>query len=351
MILTANIEKDYRIIFEKNRDIGRLHSKSSFGRIVNQGKLEISLLEAAFLLDEDKIKIKKGEKYIVFEEIVKKAAEKIPRFDILYTVFKDLRKRGCHVNIFDEIKKTDFDFLIPNKKDDVNYYVACFSERSYINIKKVKKLIEKAERKKGFLWFTIVDEEGDITYYDTKKLNPYGINKTCKYSKTKAFLIDDRTVIFNEKKYKKLFEKEFFGKSFGKGLQVSMLESLYLKDKKILDIKDINDKIISLEELGGKAEKYQPDIKTRLKIYSDLKNRGLIVKTGFKFGTHFRAYTKKPDEGHAEYLVQSVDKNFKFIWPNISRAVRLAHSVNKEMLFAFEIDDKINYVSLGRLRP
>ena len=54
---------------------------------------------------------------------------------------------------------------------------------------------------------------------------------------------------------------------------------------------------------------------------------------------------------HAEYLVHVVNKNFKSIWAEISRAVRLAHSVNKEILFA-RVDGKdLDYIRLGRLRP
>ena len=98
-------------------------------------------------------------------------------------------------------------------------------------------------------------------------------------------------------------------------------------------------------------EKLQPDIEQRLMVYKDLKQRGLLVKTGFKFGAHFRAYTKKPEETHAEYLVHVANKNFRTLWAEISRAVRLAHSVNKEIVFACVEDDKIDYIRFGRLRP
>jgi tRNA-intron endonuclease len=66
---------------------------------------------------------------------------------------------------------------------------------------------------------------------------------------------------------------------------------------------------------------------------------------------HFRAYTKKPDVTHAEYLVHVVEKKFKSVWAEISRAVRLAHSVNKEIVFARLDGKNIDYIRLGRLRP
>ena len=82
-----------------------------------------------------------------------------------------------------------------------------------------------------------------------------------------------------------------------------------------------------------------------------MKKNGLIVKTGFKFGSHFRAYTKKPGETHAEYLIHAVNADFKSLWSEISRAVRLAHSVNKEIIFAKVNKNYIDYIKFGRLRP
>ena len=95
----------------------------------------------------------------------------------------------------------------------------------------------------------------------------------------------------------------------------------------------------------------QPDIDLRFNVFKDLKKRGLLVKTGFKFGAHFRAYTTKPDHTHAEYLIHVVDSDFKSSWAEISRAVRLAHSVNKEIVFAKVDETKIVYIKFGRLRP
>jgi len=79
----------------------------------------------------------------------------------------------------------------------------------------------------------------------------------------------------------------------------------------------------------------------------------MLVKTGFKFGTHFRVYSQTPDKNHAEYLIHSITNRYRGSWAEISRAVRLAHSVNK--IFAFALShgeqDTIFYLSLTRLRP
>jgi tRNA-intron endonuclease len=126
---------------------------------------------------------------------------------------------------------------------------------------------------------------------------------------------------------------------------------MYLFEKGIVDIQTEDGKKISKEKLEKIIFKLQPDFKSRLVVFKDLKNRGLIVKTGFKFGAHFRVYTSKPDDTHAEYLIHVVDKGFRSTWAEVSRAVRLAHSVNKEIIFARVDLDKIDFIVFGRLRP
>ncbi|ENO11979.1 tRNA splicing endonuclease [Thermoplasmatales archaeon SCGC AB-539-C06] len=91
-----------------------------------------------------------------------------------------------------------------------------------------------------------------------------------------------------------LLEKEFFGKPFGNGLQLSMVEALYLMEKNVIDIINVvTGRKNSVKKFKEFIQKSQPDINLRITVFNDLKKRGLIVKTGFKFGAHFRAYTKK----------------------------------------------------------
>ncbi|ENO11978.1 hypothetical protein MBGDC06_00501 [Thermoplasmatales archaeon SCGC AB-539-C06] len=50
--------------------------------------------------------------------------------------------------------------------------------------------------KSGKLWFSIVDEEGDLTYYDVSKLDIKGKVRGHKFSKTTGTLLENRVVIF-----------------------------------------------------------------------------------------------------------------------------------------------------------
>ena len=126
---------------------------------------------------------------------------------------------------------------------------------------------------------------------------------------------------------------------------------MYLQEKDVIDIYTVDDKKVSRENLLKIVKNQQQDINLRFCVFKDLKKRGLLVKTGFKFGAHFRAYSTKPEDTHAEYLIHVVNKDFKSTWAEISRAVRLAHSVNKEISFAIVDKNKIDYIKFGRLRP
>ncbi|RLG36170.1 MAG: tRNA-intron lyase, partial [Candidatus Alkanophagales archaeon] len=94
------------------------------------------------------------------------------------------------------------------------------------------------------------------------------------------------------------------------------------------------------------------------------RERRLIVKTGFKFGSHFRVY-ERMEQPHSKYLVHVVPREHIFVKPELSRAVRLAQSVRKQMVFAYEDtadataaegvtektgSSRIKYVGVGRVK-
>ncbi len=348
MMITGELI-DKKIIVKKAKDIGRLYNKSRMGKTCSGGFLEINLIEGCFLLDEEKIKIKSDKTIIDFETLVRISSREIKDFEIKYLVFKDLRKRGQVVKVSNE--KSIFDLnQYAKKESEIEFFVCVFSERDFFDIEKTHKLIKKIP-KNSSLWIAIVDDEGDITYYKVSNVDFKGEIKPGSFSKIKGLVLDDRVLIFDEKKTKNLFEKEFFGKPFGPALQISFVEALYLLDKKALTLEDKNEKKVSKTKFLKYAKKRHENILEEFSVFRDLKNRNLVIKTGFKFGTNFRVYTGHPDHIHAEYLVHVVDKNFTSLWSEFSRAVRLAHSVNKEIVFARTLNSNVEYICFGRLRP
>jgi len=343
------------VIVSNPKDIGRLFQKSKFGQTRSNNSLYITLIESVFLIEEQKLNVYLGNKKIHFDEMVSYATKLDPSFEEKFVVFRDLRKRGIQVQTSNDPL---FTFYCEKKDDEtlekLTYFIKVISEREVPSIFNLKKLIQHATETKGLLRLAIVDEEGDITYYEIEMVTPQGINQNHSYNPIKGILLSNRVVIFDELTCDRLYKKEFFGKPFGDGLQLSLVEAFYLIKKEILQcVLPSNENVLSTSSFAYHIAKYQQDIFLRYPVFSDLRSKGLIVKTGFKFGTHFRAYQKSPFKSHAEYLIHTIDETYETQWSEISRAVRLAHAVNKFLLFALIEHEKSvpTYLNIARIRP
>ncbi len=338
------------VVVHTPRDIGRLYDKSRFGRRTKTGDLVLNLLEAVFLSDEGKLRVYAKRTEVTFTDLVKKAAVAIPEFETIFLAYKDLRKRGYAVNWVGSDSPITFTQMRPTSLLSDPLSACAFSERDLLDIDQTKAL-SRSITKQGKLWYVLVDEEGDTTYYDIAPVDLHGEIPPQSYPKTTGLLLKDRLLIFDPDAASQLLDKEFFGKPFGAGLQLSLVEALYLVSCKALRIATPDCDQISEKESERAIVALQPDIEHRLRVYRDLKARGLLVKTGFKFGADFRVYTTIPDKAHAEFLIHVVPEGFTSVWAEISRAVRLAHTVNKEFIFAVTSKKTIEYIRLGRLRP
>jgi len=341
---------DHTIVVKKATDVGRLYNKSHLGTPLSGNHLSLDLLEGVFLLDEKKMRLFHKRKEVDFQTLVTHAVADIPGFETKYLVFKDLRTRGHAVKLQKVEPPTFYRFKQKNEATP-SCFICAFSERDILDIDSVTHLVQRLAKKEGVLWFALVDEEGDITYYDVSTITLQGRISQQQYRKGAGLLLQNRVILFDASLAKQLLTKEFFGKPFGDALQLSFVEALYLTQRGTLEIHTATGTTLSVSKVLSYMMKLQPDIGDRLSVYTDLKQHGMLVKTGFKFGAHFRAYTQQPDQSHAEYLIHVVEKGFTSIWAEISRAVRLAHTVNKEFVFARVDGSHIDFIKLGRLRP
>lgn len=158
-------------------------------------------------------------------------------------------------------------------------------------------------------------------------------------------------VIVKDKKGTKLHEKSHYGNITEEGLQLSLIEALYLAEKEKITILE-NEKELSLEKLFNKIRK--ADLFSKYLVFKDLRNRGYIVKTGFKYGSEFRLYErgKSPGDGHSDYLVKIVSEDYEINASDFSSYVRVAHGVNKKLLFAVvDEENDITYYNVEWTRP
>jgi tRNA-intron endonuclease, archaea type len=201
----------------------------------------------------------------------------------------------------------------------------------------------------------IVDEESDLTFYEVKTAIPKGeMPEPYPAVKTDATFLEDRVITWDAQASQTLYARGFYGKMLdSERLQLSLVESLYLLSEGIITVWNRNGNVFSFDEFVEEALKIENSFLGKYSVYKSLRDLGHVVKTGFKFGTHFRVYKKVESIEkipHSEYLVNTIPADFEFRLPVMSGAIRLANSVRKTMLFAIEGGDKVEYLDIGRVK-
>ena len=84
-----------RIVTENSDAARELYNQSRFGSMLENGRVQLSLLEGLYLLEAGKLSVKDASgKKMDFNAFLKKAQKVEPKFHIRYLVFKDMRSRG-----------------------------------------------------------------------------------------------------------------------------------------------------------------------------------------------------------------------------------------------------------------
>ena len=175
-ILVKAILCGERVITESSDEAREFYNQSRFGIIAENGKLELSLLEALYLMEKSKIEVKAegGKKLLTFETYLKKAKENEPNFWIRYCVFKDMRNRGY---IIKTALKFGADFRVYDRgvkpgEDHAKWIVYPVHEGSTLTWYEFAAKNRVAHSTKKRLLMGIVDDEGDVTYYEIKWMRP-----------------------------------------------------------------------------------------------------------------------------------------------------------------------------------
>ncbi len=158
-------------------------------------------------------------------------------------------------------------------------------------------------------------------------------------------------VIIKDDKSAKLHNKSHYGNLTDEGLQLSLIEALYLMEKDKIKISK-NDEELSMDDLLQII--HEKSLYSNYIVFRDLRNRGYIIKTGFKYGSEFRLYERgtSPGEGHSNYLVKVASENDDIRLSDLSSYVRVAHGVNKYLLFAVvDQENDITYYNVEWTRP
>lgn len=181
-------------------------------------------------------------------------------------------------------------------------------------------------------------------------------------------LIDNRVIIWDPEAVS-IYDESGYGKplpeSKPKRLELELVEAAYLMErgklkvftkpegkgrKKWFKLKDF------IKVASGRINQFH----SQFVVYTDLRERGYLVKTGFKFGTHFRVYDRgvklkrgpKAPHEHTKWVVHAVSEESAFGLPELSRAVRLAHNIRATMLWAVvDKESGVTYYLIQRVTP
>ncbi|MEM2916739.1 MAG: tRNA-intron lyase [Candidatus Bathyarchaeia archaeon] len=162
--------------------------------------------------------------------------------------------------------------------------------------------------------------------------------------KIEAEFIENFLVVWNTKHGSELYKKGFYGKplgipkpkiaEFNTPLILDLMEGLYLLEKKIIKVKEEKNKKVSIKELRKRARKLYEEFDLKYAVYKDLRDQGLIVTPGIKFGCDFAVYKQGPGLEHAPYMVSVKKAEDEITATEIVKAGRLATTVRKRFIIA-----------------
>lgn len=165
-----------------------------------------------------------------------------------------------------------------------------------------------------------------------------------------SILLNDRVIVKDENAHN-LYNKRYYGNLTDSGLELSFIEALFLLTKNKIEIYD-DDKLITKEDLTDIIR--QKHIFSHYLVYKDLRIRGYIIKTGFKYGSDFRIYERGHalGDGHSNFLVKILSEEQEIKVRDFSSYVRVAHGVRKTLLLAV-VDDEydITYYDIEWTKP
>jgi tRNA-intron endonuclease len=178
--------------------------------------------------------------------------------------------------------------------------------------------------------------------------------ETSRVKKIMAIFIKGRVFAEKSNEATNLHNRNRYGEYVEDKVQYTLMEALYLIERKKLNLKDTKNKTIKKEEFRKKGNKLEKNFSIKYVVFKDLRNRGYIVKTAFKFGADFRVYDKgiKPGEDHAKWIVYPLKETEKLTLYEFSAKNRVAHSTKKTLLLAV-VDDEgdVSYWNSSWVKP
>lgn len=237
----------------------------------------------------------------------------------------DIRNARCHDSSLNEYKFNHIASKFPRKKEMARYFTyKDWRDRGLI-ARQVSEICERYGRNNVKKY-----PEGKLT------LDRFAILARF-YPDDLWSIIDDETV------GKELYERHWFGQfgsykaeQRGKLSKLDAYETLFLMRHAGLRLENANEGAVVKA-----AKRVHKDFLHLYDVYEDWRLQGFVLKTGFKFGTHFRLYfpgaspVRDNNEWiHSKHVVHCFPRASKLLISEWARAIRVAHSVKKTFVLA-----------------
>lgn len=300
-----------------------------------------------------------GEEEAPFEVILKRGLSSDHIFFLKYLVYRDMRSKGRRIRAGTNGMPYLWFYEKPSRP--CSHIVAIYSRNESIPLDELDQLLVIGGRFKKGIYLALVDEEGEVSYYEIKRFTTRSGDIPPSNRTDVAQLVGPMTVVWDSVGALSLYREGYFGKPIGirkprsmdfkRPITLSFTESLYLAEKERISL-DGKDGGMTSDDLMETASGEQ-NFRERLQVYRVLKDSGLIVKSGMKFGVDFAVYEYGPGLDHAPFLIHVFPAASSITPTEIVRAGRLAASVKKKFIVAqVSADDgTVQMVSFARVKP
>jgi tRNA-intron endonuclease len=289
-----------------------------FGKPVDGNKASLELMpeEALYLMDVRNASCQRGGKAVTFNMLAAKVQG--PKFLARYFCYRDWRDRGLVARPIAEAKG-------PYQRSPVEKYPG-------------KPFRCPKVHSKGLFFYddlmsVVDDNEEGLKLYEKDWFGQYGTYKANKHGQ-----------------YLKLDSYETLFLARHGGFTLQMPEKLSKEDleaqapyRKL--VAELNSRGIKLamdeKRLVYEAVKRREDFLSLYEVYEDWRLRSFVLKTGFKFGTHFRLYFPGASPAlanaewmHSKHVIHVFPRPSKMLISEWARAIRVAHGVRKTFILA-----------------
>ena len=176
--ITKKIRADFlkdKVVTENSNEVRELYNQSRYGIMLENGRVQLSLIESLYLMEKNKIDVYKTKnKTMEFDEFVRKSKKLESNFWIRYCVFKDIRNRGY---IIKTALKFGADFRVYDRgvkpgEDHAKWVVLSVYEGNTLTWYEfaAKNRVAHSTRKR--LLIGVVDDENDVSYWEVRWMRP-----------------------------------------------------------------------------------------------------------------------------------------------------------------------------------